>query len=61
VALVRTCWRWAVHAGVWLERVGPLSIIPIFPADVGYTRQGRQERDCGVEDGGGTLERAEPT
>jgi len=37
-----------LKGGVW---VGSVSVIPIFPADVGYVRQSQQERDCGVEDG----------
>ena len=37
-----------LKGGVW---VGSVSVIPIFPADVGYVRQSQQERDRGVEDG----------
>ena len=39
-----------LKGGVW---VGSVSVIPIFPADVGYVRQSQQERDRGVEDGAG--------
>jgi len=61
-----TCeWCWVIHGpctpvfglkgGVW---VGAVSVIPIFPADVGYVRQSLQERDHGVEDGVGQWSRA---
>jgi len=33
-----------LKGGVWVSSV---SIIPIFPANVGYVRQSQQERDCG--------------
>ena len=39
-----------LKGGVWVSSV---SVIPIFPADVGYVRQSQQERDRGVEDGAG--------
>jgi hypothetical protein len=72
-----TCeWHWVVHAGVGLCTpvfgskggvwVGAVSVIPIFPANVGYARRGcrkgivgwRMEMERRIVDGGGCKKRA---